>query len=123
MAARPQDENIQMDKLDRDNDEDYDDREDAGLMADSAQRPPAPAPSSSSLKGLSLAAVADSKPLSILAYCLSSISMTVVNKYVVSGDEWNLTSLYLAAQVCSLPLTATHGCRSALTDKLWASLL
>lgn len=37
---------------------------------------------------------------SILAYCLSSISMTVVNKYVVSGSSWNLNFLYLAVQVC-----------------------
>jgi GDP-mannose transporter len=37
---------------------------------------------------------------SILAYCLSSISMTVVNKYVVSGSSWNLNFFYLAVQVC-----------------------
>lgn len=36
---------------------------------------------------------------SILAYCLASISMTVVNKYVVSGSEWNLNFFYLAVQV------------------------
>lgn len=43
---------------------------------------------------------------SIMAYCLSSISMTVVNKYVVSGTYWNLNFFYLAVQVCppSLPL-------------------
>lgn len=38
---------------------------------------------------------------SILAYCLASISMTVVNKYVVSGSEWNLNFFYLAIQVCN----------------------
>lgn len=38
---------------------------------------------------------------SILAYCLSSISMTVVNKYVVSGSDWNLNFFYLAVQVCA----------------------
>ncbi|KAL0473715.1 GDP-mannose transporter [Neurospora intermedia] len=40
---------------------------------------------------------------SIIAYCLSSISMTVVNKYVVSGSEWNLNFFYLAVQslVCT----------------------
>lgn len=36
----------------------------------------------------------------VLAYCFSSISMTVVNKYVVSGSSWNLNFLYLAIQVC-----------------------
>lgn len=41
----------------------------------------------------------NSRPASILAYCLSSISMTVVNKYVVSGSSWNLNFFYLAIQV------------------------
>lgn len=40
----------------------------------------------------------------VLAYCFSSISMTVVNKYVVSGSSWNLNFLYLAIQV----YTAIH---------------
>jgi GDP-mannose transporter len=44
--------------------------------------------------------IENSGPFSILAYCLSSISMTVVNKYVVSGTSWNLTFFYLAVQVC-----------------------
>jgi GDP-mannose transporter len=94
---------IQLGKLNRDDEENYDDREDAGLMADAAQRPQAPVPTT---KGLNMATVADSKGLSILAYCLSSISMTVVNKYVVSGDDWNLTSLYLALQsgVCVITI-------------------
>ncbi|KAK4199048.1 putative GDP-mannose transporter [Triangularia verruculosa] len=45
---------------------------------------------------------------SILAYCLASISMTVVNKYVVSGSEWNLNFFYLAIQsgVCTLAILA-----------------
>lgn len=42
-----------------------------------------------------------SPPLSILAYCVASISMTVVNKYVVSGSDWNLNFFYLAIQVCT----------------------
>jgi GDP-mannose transporter len=50
----------------------------------------------------SMSKIDNSPPLSILAYCLSSISMTVVNKYVVSGPEWNLNFFYLAVQVrCS----------------------
>ncbi|KAL3458652.1 GDP-mannose transporter [Aspergillus heterothallicus] len=40
----------------------------------------------------------NSSTASILAYCFSSISMTVVNKYVVSGSSWNLNFLYLAIQ-------------------------
>lgn len=51
----------------------------------------------------------DNNPsISVAAYCLSSISMTVVNKFVVSGSYWNLTIFYLAVQVphppCPLPL-------------------
>lgn len=45
---------------------------------------------------------------SILAYCLSSISMTVVNKYVVSGSEWNLNFFYLAVQVRHLGTNRTR---------------
>lgn len=56
-----------------------------------SERPPAPAPA----PGLS-----NSPTASILGYCLASISMTVVNKYIVSGSEWNLMFLYLAIQVC-----------------------
>ena len=43
--------------------------------------------------------LAHSPGASILAYCLASISMTVVNKYVVSGSSWNLNFFYLAIQV------------------------
>lgn len=50
---------------------------------------------------LSLATIDNNAPVSVLAYCMASISMTVVNKYVVSGASWNLTFFYLAAQVCS----------------------
>jgi len=37
-----------------------------------------------------------------MAYCLASISMTVTNKYCVSGPEWNMNFFLLAFQV-SLP--------------------
>ncbi|KAK8034807.1 gdp-mannose transporter [Apiospora rasikravindrae] len=54
----------------------------------------------------------NSPPVSVLAYCLSSISMTVVNKYVVSGTEWNMNFFYLAVQsiVC---IATIEGCRQA----------
>ncbi|POS73309.1 GDP-mannose transporter [Diaporthe helianthi] len=45
-----------------------------------------------------LAKVQNNPGISILAYCLSSISMTVVNKYCVSGKNWNLNLFYLAIQ-------------------------
>jgi GDP-mannose transporter len=43
--------------------------------------------------------ITNSPPISILAYCLASISMTVTNKYCVSGANWNLNFFYLAIQV------------------------
>lgn len=55
----------------------------------------------------------DNNPsLSVAAYCLSSISMTVVNKYVVSGSNWNLMLFYLAVQV-----------RRFRTPEMWTALL
>lgn len=54
-----------------------------------------------------LAKMENSGPFSIMAYCASSISMTVVNKYVVSGTSWNLTFFYLAIQVRSCPSVAS----------------
>lgn len=64
------------------------------------------------LPPLSLATIDNNAPASVLAYCMSSISMTVVNKYVVSGESWNLTFFYLAAQVCFAlpPRPPLQGC-------------
>ncbi|GBF63451.1 GDP-mannose transporter [Trichophyton mentagrophytes] len=45
-----------------------------------------------------LSQLENSPGAAVLAYCFSSISMTVVNKYVVSGSSWNLNFLYLAIQ-------------------------
>ncbi|RLV92550.1 GDP-mannose transporter [Spathaspora sp. JA1] len=42
--------------------------------------------------------ISNSGPLSILAYCLSSILMTVTNKYVLSGFSFNLNFFLLAVQ-------------------------
>ncbi|KAF5521727.1 GDP-mannose transporter [Colletotrichum aenigma] len=68
-----------------------------------SQRPP-PRPRSNLASPLSK--IDNSPGVSILAYCFSSISMTVVNKYVVSGQFWNLNFLYLAVQsiVCILTI-------------------
>ena len=49
----------------------------------------------------------NSPAMSIIAYCLSSIGMTVVNKYVVSGSFWNLNFLYLAIQAVVSVATIT----------------
>lgn len=58
------------------------------------------------------AKVQNNPSVSIMAYCLSSISMTVVNKYCVSGKNWNLNLFYLAVQVRSatpIPEASTCG--------------
>ncbi|EGW35166.1 GDP-mannose transporter into the lumen of the Golgi [Spathaspora passalidarum NRRL Y-27907] len=55
--------------------------------------------SSSPQPGQSLASsISNSGPISILAYCLSSILMTVTNKYVLSGFSFNLNFFLLAVQ-------------------------
>ncbi|KAL9107543.1 MAG: hypothetical protein Q9227_007543 [Pyrenula ochraceoflavens] len=56
-----------------------------------------PAPSSS---------MANHPIFPVLSYCLSSILMTVTNKYVVSGANWNLNFFLLAVQsiVCILAI-------------------
>ncbi|KAK7961671.1 GDP-mannose transporter [Apiospora aurea] len=45
-----------------------------------------------------LSKIESSPAAAVLAYCFSSMSMTLVNKYVVSGNEWNLNFFYLAVQ-------------------------
>ncbi|ERS97166.1 GDP-mannose transporter [Sporothrix schenckii 1099-18] len=47
---------------------------------------------------IDLSRVENSPLLAILAYCIASISMTVVNKFLVSGSDWNMNFLYLAIQ-------------------------
>lgn len=58
-----------------------------------------PSGSGGSIVPPSVKSFQNSPPLSILAYCLASISMTVTNKYCVSGANWNLNFFYLAIQV------------------------
>lgn len=48
-----------------------------------------------------LASLENSGTAAILAYSFASISMTLVNKYIVSGHSWNLHLLYLGIQVSS----------------------
>jgi hypothetical protein len=47
--------------------------------------------------------IAHNPTISIVAYCLASISMTVTNKYCVSGPEWNMNFFLLAFQVSRFP--------------------
>lgn len=45
-----------------------------------------------------LAALANSGPLSIFSYCMSSILMTVTNKYVLNGFSFNMNFVLLLVQ-------------------------
>lgn len=47
----------------------------------------------------SVSSLDNSRGASVVSYCLASMSMTIVNKYVVSGNNWNMNLLYLAVQV------------------------
>lgn len=60
----------------------------------------------------SLSSVANSAPVSIFSYCASSILMTVTNKYVLSGYDFNLNFFMLACQ--SIICIATIGTLKAL---------
>lgn len=57
--------------------------------------PPAP-PARSQLPS----SVANNPIFPVLAYCGSSILMTVMNKYVLSGSDFNLNFFLLCVQVC-----------------------
>lgn len=76
---------IEMDKMDQGN--------------KSFEAPPAPQPRSNPASPIS------NKPIiPVLAYCGSSILMTVMNKYVLSGSDFNLNFFLLCVQVCCAAL-------------------
>ncbi|SCZ89861.1 BZ3500_MvSof-1268-A1-R1_Chr1-3g01623 [Microbotryum saponariae] len=50
--------------------------------------------------------------LSIIAVCCSSLSMTVANKYIVSGRDFSMNFLMLAVQSC-VSAAAVHGAKSS----------
>lgn len=54
--------------------------------------------------GSTLKSIENNPAVAIVAYCVASISMTIVNKYLVSGSNWNMSFLYLAIQVQTDPL-------------------
>lgn len=68
---------------------------DAGNKEFEAAPPPTHSPRASP------SAMSNSPALPVLAYCGSSIMMTVMNKYVLSGLDFNLNFLLLCVQVCS----------------------
>jgi GDP-mannose transporter len=76
------------------------------FMSKSPSRKPFNGASSTTGLNQSLSRLDNSPIISVLAYCLSSISMTMVNKYVVSGKGWNLSFFYLFIQVRILQILA-----------------
>ncbi|PVI07538.1 GDP-mannose transporter [Periconia macrospinosa] len=82
------------------------------IPARAEYRVPSPAIRPSQRTSSSTASVTDNPTLSIFAYCFSSILMTVTNKYVLSGVDFNLNFFLLAVQaiVC---VAAISTCKSA----------
>ncbi|KAH8683079.1 GDP-mannose transporter [Tricladium varicosporioides] len=80
----------------------------SGRSSPSSQKEPFLSRTNSHKHGapLPISSITNSPGISILAYCLASISMTVTNKYCVSGADWNLNFFYLAIQslVCIIAI-------------------
>ncbi|KAL2859753.1 hypothetical protein BJX68DRAFT_226842 [Aspergillus pseudodeflectus] len=92
-SRKPDDYAIEMEKLDHNK----------GFQAP----PPPPQPRSSPANS-----VANNAVLSVLAYCGSSILMTVMNKYVLSGADFNLNFFLLCVQsvVCIIAIQTCKAC-------------
>jgi GDP-mannose transporter len=92
-SRKPDDYAIEMEKLDHNK----------GFQAS----PPPPQPRSSPANS-----VANNAVLSVLAYCGSSILMTVMNKYVLSGADFNLNFFLLCVQsvVCIIAIQTCKAC-------------
>ena len=66
-------------------------------------RAPSPLQRASTSHRGSAGSITENPVAAILAYCGSSILMTVTNKYVLSGVDFNLPFFLLAVQVRWLP--------------------
>jgi hypothetical protein len=66
---------------------------DSGNKEFEAAPPPSPSPRAGPV-------IPNHPAFPVLAYCGSSIMMTVMNKYVLSGLDFNLNFLLLCVQVC-----------------------
>ncbi|KAI9371113.1 hypothetical protein BJX61DRAFT_543971 [Aspergillus egyptiacus] len=90
---KPDDYSVEMEKLDQ----------------SKSFEPPSPAPQPRSAPATS---VVNNAPLSVLAYCGSSILMTVMNKYVLSGADFNLNFFLLCVQslVCIIAIQTCKSC-------------
>lgn len=89
---------------------------DQGNKEFEAAPPPAPAPRASP-------SMPSNPALPVLAYCGSSIMMTVMNKYVLSGLDFNLNFLLLCVQVCGNFFQGVFiGNRFTDSNSLWSAL-
>ena len=72
-----------------------------------------PAPPQARFTAAPSPALTNNPIIPILSYCASSILMTVTNKYVLSGTDYNLNFFLLCVQVrmdgVSLGVENTHG--------------
>lgn len=68
------------------------------IPARAEYRVPSPAVRPSQ-RAQSSTAITENPTIAIFAYCFSSILMTVTNKYVLSGVDFNLNFFLLAVQV------------------------
>lgn len=75
-------------------DKKHDEKMDQSSRFEPAHSAPPSRPSSSS------PSLSNNAALPVLAYCGSSIMMTVMNKYVLSGLDFNLNFFLLLVQVC-----------------------
>ena len=68
---------------------------------DSPRRSPGPVPRTPAPSGPAMpsGAVANNPIIPVLSYCVSSIMMTVTNKFVLSGTGFNLNFFLLCVQV------------------------
>jgi GDP-mannose transporter len=62
--------------------------------------------------------IANSPVFAILSYCLSSILMTVTNKYVLSGMDYNLNFFLLCVQVRHSDLLRAKASKANECDRL-----
>ena len=77
--------------------------DDYGMSSTKASRAPSPVMRSSK----SSSSITENPVIAIFAYCGSSILMTVTNKYVLSGRDFNLNFFLLCVQsvVCVLAIS------------------
>ena len=73
----------------------------AGTSSSSFQSPPPPP--AARMPAASSSSLSNNPIVPILSYCISSILMTVTNKYVLSGLDFNLNFFLLCVQVRTWP--------------------